>query len=116
MLFNTYTHSGIGGSDVILFLAERTMVVSEYHPQSVNSKQLSLDEVVRVASQTLQALSYINEHGIVHRSLCPENILLTDHGDIQLFNYGLYYMTGGGMDVSFPIGQVSWYQICVTYL
>lgn len=88
----------------MFFLAERTMVVSEYHPQSVNSRQLSLDEVIKIASQTLQALSYLNELGIVHRSLCPENIVLTDHGHIQLFNYGLYYMTDGGMDVSFPIG------------
>lgn len=80
------------------------MVVSEYHPQSLNSKQLSLDETIKVAYQTLQALSYLNEHGIVHRSLCPENMLLTDSGDIQLFNYGLYYMTGRGTDVSFPIG------------
>lgn len=88
----------------LIFLAERTMVVSEYHPQLVNSRPLSLDEVISIASQTLQALNYLNELGIVHRSLCPENIVLTDRGHIQLFNYGLYYMTNGGMDVSFPIG------------
>lgn len=80
------------------------MVVSEYHSQSVNSQYLSLENVIKIAFQSLQALSYLNEHGIVHRSLCPENIVLTDTGDIQLFNYGLYYMTGGGIDVSFPIG------------
>jgi TBC domain-containing protein kinase-like protein len=80
------------------------MVVSEYHPQSLNTSHLSLDEVIKVASQTLQALSYLNELGIVHRSLCPENIVLTDHRDIQLFNYGLYYMTDAGTNVSFPIG------------
>jgi len=80
------------------------VVVTEYHPQSLKSQRLTLDEVVKVAFQSLQALSYLNERGIVHRSLCPENIVLTDSGDIQLFNYGLYYMTGGGLDVSFPLG------------
>jgi TBC domain-containing protein kinase-like protein len=88
----------------VLFCAERTMVVSEYHPQSVKSQHLTLDEVVKVAFQSLHALSYLNECGIIHRSLCPENIVLTESGDIQLFNYGLYYMTGGGIDVTFPIG------------
>ncbi|PNF39774.1 TBC domain-containing protein kinase-like protein, partial [Cryptotermes secundus] len=91
--------------DIIRGKHERTVVVSEYHPRSLNSEQLSLDETIKVAYQTLQALSYLNDHGIVHRSLCPENMLLTGSGDIQLFNYGLYYMTGGGTDVSFPIGH-----------
>ncbi|XP_021940580.1 TBC domain-containing protein kinase-like protein isoform X2 [Zootermopsis nevadensis] len=91
--------------DIIRGKHERTMVVSEYLPQLVNSRPLSLDEVISIASQTLQALNYLNELGIVHRSLCPENIVLTDRGHIQLFNYGLYYMTNGGMDVSFPIGH-----------
>lgn len=80
------------------------MVVTEFHPQSLKSQHLTLDEVVKAAFQSLHALSYLNERGIVHRSLCPENIVLTDSGDIQLFNYGLYYMTGGGVDVSFPVG------------
>jgi len=91
--------------DIIRGKHERTMVVTEFHPQSLKSQHLTLDEVVKVAFQSLHALSYLNERGIVHRSLCPENIVLTDSGDIQLFNYGLYYMTGGGVDVSFPVGH-----------
>ncbi|XP_069678323.1 TBC domain-containing protein kinase-like protein [Periplaneta americana] len=91
--------------DIIRGKHERTVVVSEYHSRTVNSGLFSIDEIVKIAYQTLQALSYLNDLGIVHRCLCPENIVLTEEGNIQLFNYGLYYMTGGGADVSFPIGH-----------
>ncbi|HXD22480.1 MAG TPA: serine/threonine-protein kinase, partial [Gemmatimonadaceae bacterium] len=40
--------------------------------------QLSVDEAVRIAREVLDALQYAHEHGIVHRDVKPENILL--HG------------------------------------
>lgn len=49
-------------------------------------------------------LSYLNDHGICHRSLSPSNILLDSHGNVKLFNYGLYFMSNYGKSVSFPIG------------
>ena len=40
--------------------------------------QLGVDEAVRMAREVLDALQYAHEHGIVHRDVKPENILL--HG------------------------------------
>jgi Tol biopolymer transport system component len=40
--------------------------------------QLGVDEAVRIAREVLDALLYAHEHGIVHRDVKPENILL--HG------------------------------------
>jgi serine/threonine-protein kinase len=40
--------------------------------------QLGVDEAVRMAREVLDALEYAHQHGIVHRDVKPENILL--HG------------------------------------
>ena len=40
--------------------------------------QLGVDDAVRIAREVLDALHYAHEHGIVHRDVQPENILL--HG------------------------------------
>ncbi|XP_071452434.1 TBC domain-containing protein kinase-like protein [Hetaerina americana] len=96
--------------DIIRGKHERAIVVSEYHQVSLeNAKEYghitSSDEVVKAAFQVIQALAFLNSLGIVHRALCPENILFDENLDVRLFNYGLYYMTDGGANVSFPIGS-----------
>lgn len=91
----------------IIYLTERSIVVSEYHGKTLQeSPPKSLGQIMRFAQEVLEALTYLNSKGLVHRSLSPENILFGDDGKAQLFNYGLYYMTGGGADVLFPIGFV----------
>lgn len=84
---------------------ERSIVVSEFHGKPLKELPCqTLAQTLRLANEVLEALSYLNTKGLVHRGLCPDNILVTDDGSIQLFNYGLYYMTGSGADVLFPIG------------
>nr|XP_018914620.1 PREDICTED: TBC domain-containing protein kinase-like protein isoform X2 [Bemisia tabaci] len=85
---------------------ERTIVVSEYFHQTLSDQgKLSLEDIVKFMRQILSALQYLHEKSIVTRCLAPDNILITDDGDIKLFNFGLYYMTHGGKSVSFPIGS-----------
>lgn len=55
--------------------------------------------------EILLGLEYLNANGIVHRSLSPSNILFDADGNVKLFNYGLYFMSNNGKNVSFPIGS-----------
>lgn len=83
------------------------MVVSEYNGEPLSSKEnLHVNDIVKIAFQCLLGLRQMNDLGLVHRHLSPDNILINKTGNVQLYNYGLYYMTDGGKNVSFPIGYV----------
>ncbi|XP_014223795.1 TBC domain-containing protein kinase-like protein [Trichogramma pretiosum] len=91
--------------DIIRSKHERTIVVAEYCGKPLASlENLSMDKVIRIAYQCLVGLKYMNKFGLVHSHLSPENILVDKNGTVKLFNFGLYYMTDHGKNVSFPIG------------
>ncbi|XP_050428311.1 TBC domain-containing protein kinase-like protein [Adelges cooleyi] len=69
---------------------------------------LPLDKILCWIHEVLLALSYLNSNGLVHRFLTPENILLDEQDNVKLFNYGLYYMTNNGKNISFPIGKLKY--------
>jgi eukaryotic-like serine/threonine-protein kinase len=52
-------------------------------------RQLSVDEAVRIARETAQALDHAHRHGVVHRDIKPENILLTREGDVLVADFGI---------------------------
>lgn len=81
------------------------MVVAEYSGDPLSTKHdLNTEEIIKISFQCLLALKHMNELDLVHRHLSPDNILIKRNSDVQLYNYGLYYMTDGGKNVSFPIG------------
>lgn len=91
--------------DIIRSKHERTVVVAECSGKQLGyMENLSLNDIIKIAYQCLLGLRHMNKYGLVHRYLSPENILISKNGDVQLYNFGLYYMTDGGKSVSFPIG------------
>ncbi len=50
----------------------------------VENKELSLSEIVSMASQVLEALEHIHDHDILHRDIKPSNIMLQEKSDGRL--------------------------------
>ena len=57
--------------------------------QTLNEqKRLSPERAVRIAVEICEALEYMHTHGVVHRDLQPENILVGPGDHIKLIDFG----------------------------
>ncbi|XP_013138516.1 PREDICTED: TBC domain-containing protein kinase-like protein [Papilio polytes] len=92
--------------DIIRGKHERIIVVTEVFGKSLEEwkSKFSFDEVTNIGVQIAKGLLFLHNQDIVHRTLADGNILVDNGGRVKLFNYGMYYMTGGGADVPFPLG------------
>jgi len=53
------------------------------------TKEIPIDEVLRMLSQMCSGVQAIHDAGIIHRDLKPENILLTAQGDVKITDFGI---------------------------
>ncbi len=52
-------------------------------------RQLSSEDAIRVIREVAQALDYAHRHGVIHRDVKPENILLTADGQALVADFGI---------------------------
>ncbi|KAI5742354.1 hypothetical protein M8J77_006460 [Diaphorina citri] len=108
-ILKTLKHEGIAQHlDLLRGKHEKLIIVFEYWNYSLSNiieSGVSVEQIKDLACQILSALAYLNKRDIVHRCVSPENILYNkDTKRIKLYNYGIYYITDCGRDVTFPIG------------
>ena len=46
-------------------------------------------DAVKIASRICEALDYMHQHGVVHRDLKPQNIMLCNDGSIRIMDFGI---------------------------
>jgi eukaryotic-like serine/threonine-protein kinase len=63
-------------------------------PLDVAARHYSLDEVVEVLIQVLEALSYAHSQGVIHRDIKPQNVLVDGRGRAKLTDFGVAYRAG----------------------
>jgi serine/threonine-protein kinase len=57
-------------------------------------RHLPLEDAVRVAREAAEALDYAHKHGVIHRDVKPDNIMLTSDGNTLVADFGLAYAVG----------------------
>jgi serine/threonine-protein kinase len=61
-------------------------------------RQLALDDALQIVRQAAQALQYAHDHGVVHRDVKPENLLLTLDGNTLVADFGIARALGTADD------------------
>lgn len=68
--------------------------------------KLGPEQAIRITQGILRALEFIHQHGIAHRDLRPEHIMVDDHDRIKLIDFGVASQQGAKRLTFTNFGQV----------
>jgi tetratricopeptide (TPR) repeat protein len=75
-------------------------------PLTATEADRSLADKVRLIVETLQALTYLHRHGVVHSDLKPANVLVTALGTVKVLDFGLAKSHDSSMQAHMEKGLV----------
>ncbi len=69
------------------------------------NKTLDQGEAVRIIKDSCKGLAEAHKHGIVHRDIKPDNIMLTRKGQVKIADFGLARASSEDMELT-KVGQI----------
>ncbi len=58
-------------------------------------EKLSVKDAVNIIRPVMSAVKKIHANGIIHRDISPDNIFITENGDVKLFDFGTAVLNDG---------------------
>src|SRR5438132_477847 len=88
-LVQVYDMEQIQGANYIVLEFVRGKSLRDW----LNRGAIPPPQVFAVMHGVLQALDYAHRHAIVHRDMKPENVLISDEGDVKVADFGIARLT-----------------------
>ena len=76
-----------------LFIASEYVDGTTLRYQLDSGRRPSPSEITRVAGELAAALAHAHHHGVVHRDLKPDNVMMTSDGRVKILDFGLARLT-----------------------
>jgi serine/threonine-protein kinase len=92
---NIVTIYDVGESDNVAYLAMEYLEGQTLREVLDSGVALPVGRAAWIAAQIAEALSYADEHGVVHRDVKPANIILTRRGAVKLTDFGIAVLPMG---------------------
>ncbi|MGH8727021.1 MAG: serine/threonine protein kinase [Burkholderiales bacterium] len=92
---NIVTIYDVGEADNVAYLAMEYLEGETLREVMDSGVALSVGRAVWIAAQIAEALSYAEEHGVVHRDVKPANIIITRRGAVKLTDFGIALLPMG---------------------
>lgn len=85
---------GFGEQDGYLYYAMELVRGRSVEEALQAGQRFTWQEVLRDSINLCKALKHAHDHGVIHRDIKPANLLLTEHGDIKLTDFGIARLFG----------------------
>ncbi len=107
--FNIVTIYDLGEEHHTPFIAMEFLEGSDLQNAIQKQQIQSINQVLRIARQSCEALHYAHGRGIVHRDVKPANIFLLEDGTVKIVDFGIAQMASSTMTrTGMVMGTVSY--------